>query len=417
MTEIAQMNKHSEEIMGASHARIRASMPELKPNQLYTAILDKDNTAVVDGRTGQKIADIDPDSTQLRDFNQIKKAGLFLENAELSFNGAFHKAYKYGSDKQKEELRKLSKDYHNKLGNLRGGAFDPMFKQDILDAKVTELGKITEDQWEIRDGRWTRKKDWGTPQIYKESNEFAADKAAETFGNLAKKSYDKLGGDKAPVLAIEAIHPGTALAGTDDMIKLVKKSRKNFARQLIDDEGFSKEEAKRIAAEKIGVTWDVGHINMIKKHGFTDKDVVEQTKKIAPMVKHVHLTDNFGFADTHLAPGMGNVPIKKILEQLEKTGRFDEMRKIVEAPSVVQHFKTSPHPLTLAAFGSPIYGMSSGAGWNQANQIQGSYFGGYGDINPQTHHSYFGAGFTTMPVELGGNMPGGESRFGGTPMN
>jgi len=135
------------------------------------------------------------------------------------------------------------------------------------------------------------------------------------------------------------------------------------------------------------------------------------------MVKHVHLTDNFGYADTHLAPGMGNVPFKKILEQLEKTGRFDEMRKITEAGGFVQHFKQSPHPHTLAAFGSPIYAAKSGAGWNQAHQVQGTYSSGYGTLNPQTHHSYFGAGFTTMPVELGGSMPGGESRFGGTPMN
>lgn len=36
--------------------------------------------------------------------------------------------------------------------------------------------------------------------------------------------------------------------------------------------------------------------------------------------------------------------------------------------------------------------------------VRGSYFGRYG------------AGFTTMPVELGGQMPGGQSRFGGAPM-
>ena len=71
----------------------------------------------------------------------------------------------------------------------------------------------------------------------------------------------------------------------------------------------------------------------------------------------------------------------------------------------------------MAAFGSPIYGAKMAPTWNQAMNVQGSYSSGYGTLNPQTHHSYFGAGFTTMPVELGGQMPGGESRFGGTPMN
>jgi len=160
-------------------------------------------------------------------------------------------------------------------------------------------------------------------------------------------------------------------------------------------------------------------LNMIKKKGFTDVDMMKETKKITEdktMVKHVHLTDNFGFGDSHLAPGMGNVPFKKIMEQLEKTGRLGEMRKIVEAGGFVQHFKKSPHGLSMAAFGSPIYGMKSGPYWNQAMDIQGSYFGGYGTLNPPQHHTMYGAGFTTMPVELGGQMDGGQSRFGGTPM-
>ena len=92
------------------------------------------------------------------------------------------------------------------------------------------------------------------------------------------------------------------------------------------------------------------------------------------------------------------------------------MRKIVESGAFVQHFKKSPHPFSLSAFDSPIYGMKAGPQWNQARDISGSYFGGYGTINPSQHHSMYGAGFTTMPVELGGQMPGGNSRFGGTPM-
>ena len=60
--------------------------------------------------------------------------------------------------------------------------------------------------------------------------------------------------------------------------------------------------------------------------------------------------------------------------------------------------------------------MSNAPYWNQAMGTQGNYFGGYGTTNPQTHHTYFGAGFTTMPVEMGGQMQGGQSRFGGTPM-
>ncbi len=350
--------------------------------------------------------------------NEMTKAEVLLENNNLSFRSLFNTAYKYGTDEQRGKLKNLADDWKKDSSKQSSNPFKQQIdSSNIQDEYFMKFKDITSRQLIEKNGKLMSDKRFGAPKVYQEVNEFAVDKAANTFGNLAMRSYDELGGSNAPVLAIEPFHPGAALSSTDDMIKLVGKSRDNFAKQLVDNKGFNKGQAKKIAEEKIGVTWDIGHINMIKKYGFTDKDIVEQTKKIAPMVKHVHLTDNFGYADTHLAPGMGNTPVKKIMEQLEKNGEFDKMRKITEAGAFVQHFKQSPHPLTMAAFGSPIYGMKQGAYWNQAMGMQGAYSGGYGNLNPQTHHQYFGAGFTTMPVELGGNMPGGESRFGGTPMN
>ncbi|MFH1521633.1 MAG: hypothetical protein ABIF18_01615 [archaeon] len=411
---VAQMNKHAEEIMGSAPTNLRgyenAAIGSVEKKEIFE--ID------AEGRPIKKLPWFDSGEKegQAQAYSQIRKAGLFLENAELSFKGAFHQAYKYGDDNQKKALKALSTDYAKKLkassevldlGGGHGGLniLGPANRSHLITESLNELRKITDPE---RGGK--------IPEVYQESNAFAMDKAAETFGNLAKKSYDKLGGKKAPVLAIEPFHPGAGLFETKDMKKLVEKSRDIFSKQLVEEKGLSKKEADKIAESKIGVTWDVGHINMIKKYGFTDKDVIKQTKLIAPMVKHVHLTDNFGYADTHLAPGMGNVPIKGILEELEKTGRLDEMRKITEAGAFVQHFKKSPHALTMAAFGSPIYGMKSAPYWNQVMDVQGSYFGGYGTINPSQHHSMYGSGFTTMPIELGGQMPGGQSRFGGAPM-
>jgi len=65
--------------------------------------------------------------------------------------------------------------------------------------------------------------------------------------------------------------------------------------------------------------------------------------------------------------------------------------------------------------GSPIYGANMGSYWNQASGTQGNYFAGYGFSNPSLHHSMYGAGFTTLPMEFGGNIPGTQSRFSGTP--
>ena len=404
LTEVAQMNKHAEEIIG--------SAPLLLGEYENVGINEKNE--FIDFKTNKKLPGFDAAGGQSASYEQVRKAGLFLDNADLAFKGAFHNAYKYGTDGQRKKLKILSENYSrervmtNEILETKSGKFfniwGPIKRQKLLDKYIGGLREITDHNLGGK-----------TPELFQESTAFAMDKASDTFGNLAMKSYDKFGGN-SPVIAVENMFQGFAFSRAEDLKPLVEKSRKKFVKQLVEKRGMSEANAEKIAEKQLGVTWDVGHLNVLKKKGFTDKDILAQTEKIAPMVKHVHLTDNFGFADSHLAPGMGNVPIKGILEELEKTGRLGEMRKIVEAGAFVQHFKKSPHPWTMAALGSPIYGMKNAPYWNQVADIQGSYFGGYGTTNPNIHHTYFGAGFTTMPVELGGQMQGGQSRFGNTPM-
>ncbi len=406
LTEIAQMSKHAEEIIGSS---------AIKLGQYQNAVIDlNDKKKIIDLKTGKLLPSLREGTEEMSSYEQMRKAGIFLENAELAFVGAFHQAYKYGTDDQKKRLKQISIDYKKNGGGssdimrFRDGSdavkiWGPLHRHKVLDDSINELKKVTRGK---------------SPEVFELSEKFAKKKASETFGNLAMKSYKKFGGN-APTLAIENMFQGFAFSRAEDLRDLVKESREKFISKLVKEEGIKRKRAEQIAKKQLGVTWDVGHLNILRKKGFTEKDIVEQTKIISKdksMVKHVHLTDNFGYADTHLAPGMGNVPIKAILEELEKTGRFDEMRKITEAGGFVQQFKKSPHPMTMAAFGSPIYGMELSPYWNQAMDIQGSYFGGYGTINPSQHHSMYGSGFTTMPIELGGQMQGGQSRFGGAPM-
>jgi sugar phosphate isomerase/epimerase len=76
----------------------------------------------------------------------------------------------------------------------------------------------------------------------------------------------------------------------------------------------------------------------MKKKGFTDEDILREQKEIAKHVKHVHVADNFGFSDSHLPPGFGNVPNKELIQQLEKEG-FNG-RVIVEAGSLISNFSS-----------------------------------------------------------------------------
>jgi hypothetical protein len=112
---------------------------------------------------------------------------------------------------------------------------------------------------------------------------------------------------------------------------------------------------------------------------------------------------------------MGNVPLKDILKQLEKDGKLQDFRAIVEAGTFVQHFKKSPYTHVLSAFGSPIYGPSKPVYWNQTADVQGGYFGSPMAYFPEKHFSLYGSGFSGLPEELGGQMPGTQSKFAGTP--
>jgi hypothetical protein len=55
--------------------------------------------------------------------------------------------------------------------------------------------------------------------------------------------------------------------------------------------------------------------------------------------------------------------------------------------------------------------------WNQAAGLQEGYFSGYGQMLPQINYETFGAGFSQLPQELGGQIPGAKgSRMSGRPL-
>jgi len=348
-------------------------------------------------------------------YQKLHDASIFLQNAQMNFSGAFNTAYKYGTDEQREELTQLAEKYRKDQAGAGRSILSVVVQRNALDKAVGALQEITHRA--VID-KYSGEEVAAVPMELVPVEEFAREEAAKTFGNLAYDSFSKLGkGDasKAPMLAIENMYQGMAFAKPEDMKQLVEDSRAVFVKNAVK-KGMDEEAAKAAAEKLLGVTWDVGHLNMMKKYGFEDKDVISATEKIKDYVKHVHLTDNFGYSDSHLAPGMGNVPIKKILEELEKTGRLGEMSKIVEAPGFVQHFGKSPHGITLAALGAPIYGSGGGSYWNQVTNLAGGgYFGGPLAYLPEKHFSLYGTGFSSLPTELGGQIPGTASRFSGTP--
>ncbi len=322
----------------------------------------------------------------------------FLNSSYNNLKQLFDAAYAKASEQEKRRIDKFYKDAEAKARKIKE---NPKSNENITLMK--EL---------INDGIETLK-ELPAPQLYENLNDFSKQKTIETFSNVAFDSFKKFK-NNSPIISIENPPVGGAFSRGGELKEIVEKAREKFVERA-KKEGINERDAREAAAKLIGVTWDVGHINMLRKYGYEEGDIVKEAEKVAKLVKHVHLSDNFGFEHTELPMGMGNVPIKEILEKLGKEG-FNA-KKIIEAGNWWQHFRTPPFKETLEAFGSPIYSMQMAPYWNQAIGFQQDYYGGYGMMLPQINYETFGAGFSRLPMELGGQRPGAEgSRMSGRGM-
>jgi len=148
---------------------------------------------------------------------------------------------------------------------------------------------------------------------------------------------------------------------------------------------------KRLQKKHIKATIDTGHLNMWRKYfvpapGSTPEhneaefrrwylDNFEELAKKG-MIGNIHLVDNYGYQDDHLAPGQGNAPLKDVLKILKKYG-YDKAITVepgADASTDLSDF----HGLmkTWRFLGSPIYGIGAPSPARQTwGQVQYSYFG------------------------------------------
>ena len=337
---------------------------------------------------------------------RIHFAKEYIKQAELQMNSAFEMAYKFGTDQEKKVLEELAKRYRENLGFGENGKVDvekyynPVNQSEAIGGMTNVLGRLR-------------------PQIYVPVEEYALKRTSESYGNLALEAYKKYGykkeKDTTPMVLIENPPAGGGLSRAKDLKDVIQGARKEFEKRAVQELGMSQSDAEKHAEKMIGATWDVGHINQLRKYGFEGKDIIEEAGTIAPFVKHVHLSDNFGLDNVELPMGMGNVDFKEVMQKLGKQG--EEARKIIEAAHWWQFQQTSPVGVSMEALGSPLYSMKQAPYWNQIQGVNGGYFGGYGNFLPQINYETFGGGFSNLPTELGGQRGGaGRSRMGGTPM-
>jgi hypothetical protein len=326
-------------------------------------------------------------------------SAIYFKDAYANMKAIFDSAYANASGEDKKKLAAFAKEAAPKVKN--GLKFKPEEFQDFKE--------VVSDGLKILGGI-------KTPETFKPLNDFIVDQSSQTFANVATSAYKKYK-ENTPIINIENPPAGGGLSRAQDIKELVIASRKKLVKNLVKD-GMGEGQAKKESKKLIGATWDVGHINMLRKSGYSEKDLIKEAEIVAPYVKHVHLSDNFGFEHTELPMGMGNVPMKKIMKKLGEKGFKGQ--KIIEAFQWWQHFGEqgggNPFKPTIEAFDSPIYAMKGGPSWGDPVGAS-SYYSGHGPINTPIHHSVYGAGFTTLPSDLGGEIPGGnQDRFSGTPM-
>jgi len=351
--------------------------------------------------------------------SRYQNAEILQDDVKKHLDGLFERAYKFGTPKAREKLNQLSKEYAEEIhdfdssgkikvmkdeaGNptiYKKSYFDPRMRSELLQKMIVRLSSNE-----------------FVPERFKPIEEFAIDKSAKTFGNVAfygwESSKDK---KKAPIVEIENPPAGTfGLSRGEDLRKLAVGAKEQFKKRAMEEKGMSEKEAKRLADKHIGLTWDVGHINNLRKFGFTDKDLVKEAEAVAPHLSKIHLADNFGMVDAELPMGMGNVPLQETLKALGEKGV--KAKKIIETGDWWEHFKVSPVKASLQALGSPIYEVGMGPYWDQTPALhEQGYFSGYGELLPSVNYQTWGAGFSRLPGELGGSAGQSGSNFSGRPM-
>ena len=154
---------------------------------------------------------------------------------------------------------------------------------------------------------------------------------------------------------------------------------------------LDRKQAEKIAKDHIKATFDIGHANTWAKYFNAENPnlsederkkkfdvwLLDQVKDLskAGVLGHIHLSDNFGYYDEHLSPGMGNAPMEKFMEIIRKDPNY-EGKVIVEwgsQPSVEQRSEAMLGAWAKLA-SSPIYRIE-GRGPKWTDIENSGYFG------------------------------------------
>ncbi len=263
---------------------------------------------------------------------------------------------KIETETSEEEKWKLKQQ----LPPLAGGLVpaESEFPTEIIDRQIKTIKRAIEQARESASSQWSQAEQAQETMKYIESsNTYAIKEAATSYAQAAITAFQQterlrkenkldvrtVNGkrEEVPVaIALENLFPEHYGSHPDELIHLVEVSRAKMVTLLQRDFKKSEQEAKKLAEDHITSTFDTGHLNMWRKYWKTDpkisiKDNEEQfngwlLEKVDEMCKkkiigHVHIDDNYGYQDDHLAAGEGNTPVKAIIKVLRDNGYNKDM--------------------------------------------------------------------------------------------
>lgn len=306
----------------------------------------------------------------------------------------FYKKMEEATDEDEKWKMKVQAD------SLAGGLVptEAKFKSEIIDQAIkSREGHIAHAREGAASQFAQAEESYETMRHVESAESYAKKEAYDSYANagiFAMEQSNKLSKvkklDKPLSISMENLFPESYGAHPDEITNLVQGSRKRMI-NLLKSRGYSEEEAKKEAKDHINATIDAGHMNMWRKYWQGDKNSIEENdkdfndwmiKKMDQMyqdgiIGHIHLTDNYGYQDDHLAPGEGNTPIKEIVENLKKKGYKGKI--IVEPGADWSTDNSGFHSVmkTWRLFGSPVYGAAGSvpAGPRNWGQVQYGFFG------------------------------------------
>ncbi len=297
---------------------------------------------------------------------KLKKAKEFYQKVE----GAI-------SEEEKWKLKRQARE-------LLGGLIPEEAKlpTELIDRELKHLKHRMEQSREAASSQWVQAEEaMETIRHVQSAETYAQKEAYDSYARLgidAMRKTSRLkeqGKLKRPItIAMENLFPEQYGSHPDEIVSLIKGSRERMQNLLVQ-QGLSEQQAAEKAKQHLVMTFDTGHLNMWRKYWKGDpkksmeenekefdKWMIKKVEEMVPYIGHVHLVDNYGYHDDHLAPGEGNTPVRDMVKLLKEKGYKGDL--IVEPGADYTTDVTGFHTMmkTWRNFGIPVYGSGSGLG-------------------------------------------------------